>query len=107
MSESMVPASLLCETCGPVAVDAREVEVHVNRGEDLVLYAFVCPHCGELGSGGCRERARQLLLGGAIWRELRSVAAPPLDEDDVTEFLRWIECGEPWEESPPLACEQP
>ena len=91
---------LLCSTCGPVHVDPSVVEVHINRRDDFVLYAFTCPTCLDLVVGGSRDRIRELLDAGARRRDLRSAADPPLTYDDLLDFHLWLERDLPWPSDP-------
>jgi hypothetical protein len=87
---------LRCGRCGEVRVRARTVEVHANRREDFVVYAFTCPGCAELVVGGCRQAAARLVEAGARSLELRSTSAPPVTYDDLLDFHRWLASDAPW-----------
>jgi hypothetical protein len=95
-------ARLRCSTCGEVEVALLCVEVHVNAREDVALFVFPCPGCGELASGGDRRTLAALLRDGAARYELRSTAPPAIRHDDLLRFHEWLDGDEPWP-APPAA----
>lgn len=86
-----------CCDCGPVPVATSTFEIHADQRDDIALYAFTCPRCGEVGSGGCRDLIAHLAAAGVRRRELRSVDAAPLTDAEVGAFRRWLETDPVWD----------
>lgn len=101
MGEAGVYVELRCDRCGPVEVAACTVEVHRNRTEDFVLFAFTCPACEDVTVSGSRDDIERLLKAGARHRELRSTNAPPLTYDDLLDFHEWLAGDPPWPSDEP------
>ena len=85
-----------CSDCGPVPVATSSFEIHVDRHHDIALYAFPCPRCGEVGSGGCRDLIAHLSAAGVGHGELRAVGVLPLTDAEVVAFSRWLETDPAW-----------
>jgi len=65
-----------CDGCGPVPVEVDRFEIHTDDAGSIRLYAFRCPGCDDLGSGGDRSLLDALADAGVPRRRLRA-----LDED--------------------------
>jgi hypothetical protein len=85
-----------CQGCGPVAVETCTFEVHADADDGVALYAFTCPGCGEVGTGGCRELIARLLTEGVRRRELRSMQAAPITGAEIAAFRRWLDGDPVW-----------
>jgi hypothetical protein len=89
-----------CDTCGPVAVEAAQAEVHSGVDGWPTLFAFRCPGCSELASGTCVQAIARLRAGGAVERRLLPMPAGSIDEVEIAAFRRDLDSGDPWSELP-------
>lgn len=72
-----------CQTCGEVAVTARQVEVAVHDQAWSGFYEFNCPHCLAPVRRAAPQRTLKLLaLSGATLRP----HMPALTLDDLLDF---------------------
>ncbi|MEX2550814.1 MAG: hypothetical protein WD638_11340 [Nitriliruptoraceae bacterium] len=62
-----------CDSCGPVPVEVDRFEIHADDRDRIRLYAFRCPECDELASGGDRSLLDALADAGVPRRRLRSM----------------------------------
>ena len=83
-----------CSDCGRLVVGPALVEVHANQRDGFILYAALCPGCGELVVGGDRRVVQQAIDAGARQLELLSVDLPPLTLDDLLDLHARLEADE-------------
>jgi len=60
-----------CDGCGPVPVEVDHFEIHADDAGSIRLYAFRCPGCDDLASGGDRSLLEVLVDAGVPRRRLR------------------------------------
>jgi hypothetical protein len=86
-----------CDRCGPVPVLVRDVEVHEDGAGAIRFYAFSCPSCRDVATGGCPTLIGDLLRRGATRRALD--CQPTCADAEVAALRAWLATEPDWASS--------